>query len=538
MNVEKYLWTVAPLMAVGTAWAQEKPNIVLIMVDDMGYSDIGCYGGEIPTPHIDSLAMSGVRFTQFYNTSRSCPTRASLMTGLFQHQAGIGQMSEDPASDERGKRSHDWGTEGYKGYLNRRCVTIAEVLREAGYHTYMAGKWHLGMHGQEKWPLQRGFEHFYGILAGACSYLRPTGGRGLTLDNEKLPVPEAPYYTTDAFTDYAIRFVDSQKDAQPFFLYLAFNAPHWPLQAKEEDIRKFVDMYRQKGWDNIRNERLARQKASGLLPQDTQFAEWENRSWNELTEEEKDRAAYRMAVYAAQVHCVDYNVGRLLGYLRETGKLDNTLVIFLADNGACAEPYAELGGGKQEDINNPALSGAISYGRAWAQTSNTPFRKYKCRSYEGGISTPLIVSWSHKLGNGGGAWCRVPSYLPDVMPTIIEAAGATYPKNYRGNDIHPLVGSSLFPAIEGKTKSLHEYMYWEHQNNRAIRWGDWKAVRDETGGPWELYNIAQDRSERIDKAAEQPELLNRLIDEWNRWAKANYVLPKRLPKKNKQNVKP
>lgn len=525
----RLIWAAAPLLAANVCQAQEKPNIVLIMVDDMGYSDIGCYGGEIPTPNIDSLAMSGVRFTQFYNTSRSCPTRASLMTGLFQHQAGIGQMSEDPAPDERGRRSHDWGTPGYKGYLNHHCVTIAEVLREAGYHTYMAGKWHLGMHGQEKWPLQRGFEHFYGILSGACSYLRPSGGRGLTLDNTRLPAPDAPYYTTDAFTDYAIQFVEEQKDDKPFFLYLAFNAPHWPLQAKEEDIRKFVTLYRQKGWDRIRQERLARMTASGLLPEGIRFAEWENRRWDELTEEEKDRSAYRMAVYAAQVHCVDRNVGRLFSHLRKAGKLDNTLVIFLADNGACAEPDKELGGGRQEDINNPALSGAISYGRAWAQTSNTPFRKYKCRAYEGGISTPLIVSWAASLGDKDGQWCRVPGYLPDVMPTLIEAAGAVYPDTYRGNDIYPLAGTSLFPAIKGETVSLHEYMYWEHQNNRAIRRGDWKAVRDQSGGPWELYNVAEDRSERRNRASEYPALLKELTDEWTRWAKANFVLPKRKP---------
>ena len=229
--VKKNFLMTAPLLMASFCSAQEKPNVVLIMVDDMGYSDIGCYGGEILTPNIDALASKGVRFTQFYNTSRSCPARASLMTGLYQHQAGIGQMSEDPFKNPGQKSPNDWGVPGYKGFLNRNCVTIAEVLKEGGYHTYMAGKWHLGMHGEEKWPLQRGFERFYGILAGACSYLRPSGGRGLTLDNTKLPEPEAPYYTTDAFTDYAIRFVDEQKDDKPFFLYLAFNAPHWPLQA-------------------------------------------------------------------------------------------------------------------------------------------------------------------------------------------------------------------------------------------------------------------------------------------------------------------
>ena len=312
--VKKNFLMTAPLLMASFCSAQEKPNVVLIMVDDMGYSDIGCYGGEILTPNIDALASKGVRFTQFYNTSRSCPTRASLMTGLYQHQTGIGQMSEDPFNQPNQKSPNDWGVPGYKGFLNRNCVTIAEVLKESGYHTYMAGKWHLGMHGEEKWPLQRGFERFYGILAGACSYLRPSGGRGLTLDNTKLPVPEAPYYTTDAFTDYAIRFVDEQKDDKPFFLYLAFNAPHWPLQAKEEDIQKFTKIYREKGWDEIREARRKRMTKLGIIEPNTEFAEWENRKWNELTEQEKDKVAYRMAVYAAQVHCVDKNVSNFIKY--------------------------------------------------------------------------------------------------------------------------------------------------------------------------------------------------------------------------------
>ena len=515
---------IAPL-----CWAQEKPNVVIFLVDDMGYSDIGCYGGEIMTPNLDKLASTGVRFTQFYNTSRSCPARASLMTGLYQHQAGIGQMSEDPGTfkKETQRDINDWGSEGYQGYLNRNCVTIAEVLKENGYHTYMAGKWHLGMHGQEKWPLQRGFERFYGILAGAASYLRPEGGRGLTLDNEHLPAPEAPYYTTDAFTDHALQFVGEQKDDKPFFLYLAFNAPHWPLQAKEEDIQKFTKLYRSKGWDKIRQERYNRMQKMGIIDKNVGFAEWENRSWDELTEKEKDESAYRMAVYAAQVHCVDYNVGKVIDYLKKTKQLDNTLILFLADNGACAEPYLELGGGKQEDINNPACNNMPSYGRAWAQTSNTPFRKYKCRSYEGGISTPLIFSWNKKLGNRHGNLCTTPGYLPDIMPTVLEATGAAYPETYHGgNKIHPLVGTSLFPAITEKVPSLHEYMYWEHQGNRAIRYGNWKAIRDEAGTEWELYDIVKDRTEKNNLASQHPDVLKKLRNEWEYWAIKHNVLPK------------
>ena len=527
--MRKSIIALTPLMIAPLCWAQEKPNVVIFLVDDMGYSDIGCYGGEIMTPNLDKLASTGVRFTQFYNTSRSCPARASLMTGLYQHQAGIGQMSEDPGTfkKETQRDINDWGSEGYQGYLNRNCVTIAEVLKENGYHTYMAGKWHLGMHGQEKWPLQRGFERFYGILAGAASYLRPEGGRGLTLDNEHLPAPESPYYTTDAFTDHALQFVGEQKDDKPFFLYLAFNAPHWPLQAKEEDIQKFTKLYRSKGWDKIRQERYNRMQKMGIIDKNVGFAEWENRSWDELTEKEKDESAYRMAVYAAQIHCVDYNVGKVIDYLKKTKQLDNTLILFLADNGACAEPYLELGGGKQEDINNPACNNMPSYGRAWAQTSNTPFRKYKCRSYEGGISTPLIFSWNKKLGNRHGNLCTTPGYLPDIMPTVLEATGAAYPETYHGgNKIHPLVGTSLFPAITEKVPSLHEYMYWEHQGNRAIRYGNWKAIRDEAGTEWELYDIVKDRTEKNNLASQHPDVLKKLRNEWEYWAIKHNVLPK------------
>ena len=527
--MRKSIIALTPLMIAPLCWAQEKPNVVIFLVDDMGYSDIGCYRGEIMTPNLDKLASTGVRFTQFYNTSRSCPARASLMTGLYQHQAGIGQMSEDPGTfkKETQRDINDWGSEGYQGYLNRNCVTIAEVLKENGYHTYMAGKWHLGMHGQEKWPLQRGFERFYGILAGAASYLRPEGGRGLTLDNEHLPAPEAPYYTTDAFTDHALQFVGEQKDDKPFFLYLAFNAPHWPLQAKEEDIQKFTKLYRSKGWDKIRQERYNRMQKMGIIDKNVGFAEWENRSWDELTEKEKDESAYRMAVYAAQIHCVDYNVGKVIDYLKKTKQLDNTLILFLADNGACAEPYLELGGGKQEDINNPACNNMPSYGRAWAQTSNTPFRKYKCRSYEGGISTPLIFSWNKKLGNRHGNLCTTPGYLPDIMPTVLEATGAAYPETYHGgNKIHPLVGTSLFPAITEKVPSLHEYMYWEHQGNRAIRYGNWKAIRDEAGTEWELYDIVKDRTEKNNLASQHPDVLKKLRNEWEYWAIKHNVLPK------------
>ena len=510
-----------------------RPNVLLILADDMGYSDIGCYGGEIPTPYIDRLAENGVRFSNFYNTSRSCPSRASLMTGLFQHQAGIGQMSEDPLGSYQPSTSYnDWGTDGYKGFLNRNCVTIAEVLKESGYHTYMVGKWHLGMHDVEKWPLQRGFERFYGILSGACSYLRPSGGRGLTLDNEKLPTPESGYYTTDAFTDYALKFIEEQKDDAPFFMYVAYNAPHWPLQAHQEDIDKFVKYYRDKGWNEIREERRKRMIESGLIDKEWGLAEWENRNWDELSDTEKDEAAYRMAVYAAQVHCMDRNIGRIIQQLENKKMLDNTLVFFLSDNGACGEPYKELGGGTVEDINNPSKSGSVSYGRAWAQVSNTPYRKYKNRSYEGGISTPLIVSWKKETEVKAGKIIDVKGYLPDIMPTIIEATNSIYPKTYHGgNVITPLVGQSLLGAVKGfSTEEIHQYMYWEHGSNAACSKDGWKAVRCGENGIWELYNLKIDRTERHNEADNYPDILNDLISHWNKWATDYKVYPKRLKK--------
>ena len=276
----------------------------------------------------------------------------------------------------------------------------------------------------------------------------------------------------------------------------------------------------------------------GLIDPKMDFAEWENRKWSELSEEEKDESAYRMAVYAAQVHCVDTNVGRLLDYLKMLGKLDNTLIFFMSDNGACAEPYAELGGGKVSEINDPSRSAMPSYGRAWAQTSNTPFRKYKCRAYEGGIAAPLIVSWKGALGNKHGEWCRVPGYLPDIMPTILEATGARYPKTYHGgNAIYPLVTTILFPAFNKKVDSLHEYMFWEHKNNRAIRWGNWKAVRDEKGTEWELYDVVNDRTERSNVADQHPDVMKKLIGEWEQWAYANFVLPKHPGKEEKGGKK-
>ncbi|MEM6777468.1 MAG: arylsulfatase [Planctomycetota bacterium] len=503
------------LLALQSAWAVERPNIVLIMADDMGYSDIGCYGGEIQTPNVDALAAGGLRFTQFYNTARCCPTRAALLTGLHQHQTGIGQMTETPQAPRSDNRP------AYQGFLNRNCVTMAEVLGTAGYHTYMAGKWHLGYHGQEKWPRQRGFDRFYGAIAGATSFFKPQGTRGVTLDNQNLDPPTDPdYYTTDAFTDYAVQFLNEQQDDAPFFLYLAYTAPHWPLQARPSDVQKYVGKYRDIGWDQLRRTRLAKQKQLGIVDDSVVLPERDEgvRAWDELTDQQRDQLDYRMAVYAAMVDRMDQNIGRVIECLEDQGELDNTLILFLSDNGGCAEPYKDLGGGRFSDINNPNVSGAVSYGQGWANASNTPFRKFKVFSHEGGIATPLIVHWPAGLKTEAGSLTHTPAQLIDVMPTILDVTGATYPNSFAGHDIHPLEGMSLFNTLRGNERDPAEWMYWEHAGHAAVRHGDWKALLPRRDNQWQLYDLSNDRQEQNDLAAAMPDLVAKMSAKWQAWA--------------------
>ncbi|MEM6470398.1 MAG: arylsulfatase [Planctomycetota bacterium] len=498
------------------AIAEDRPNVVLIMADDMGYSDIGCFGGEIETPNIDRLAAGGLRFTQFYNTARCCPTRAALLTGLHQHQTGIGQMTETP----RGPRKDD--RPAYQGFLNKQCVTLAEVLKQSGYHTYMAGKWHLGYHGKEKWPRQRGFDHFYGAIAGATSFFKPRGQRGITLENTPLDPPTDPdYYTTDAFTDYAIKFVEEQKDDAPFFLYLAYTAPHWPLHAREPDIKKYVGKYRDIGWDRLRQQRLARQKELGIVASDVELPVRDEgaRAWDKLNDKQKTQLDYRMAVYAAMVDRMDQNIGRVVELLEKQGKLENTLLFFLSDNGGCAEPYKDLGGGKFEDINNPNQSGAISYGQGWANASNTPFRKFKVFSHEGGISTPLIVHWPAGLDVDAGSITSVPAQLIDLMPTVVDVTGASYPNTYNEHDILPMEGVSLVNTLKGKDRAAAPWMYWEHAGHSAVRNGDYKALLPKGASQWQLFNLTTDRQESVDLASKMPERTQSMAAQWMKWAK-------------------
>ncbi len=500
-----------------------RPNIVLIMVDDMGWSDIGSYGGEIPTPYIDSLAVNGIRFTQFYNAARCYPTRASLLTGLHPHQTGIGAATNSP----RGLIG-DHGVYGYRGYLNRNSLTLAEVLGEAGYHTYMAGKWHQGYHTPDRWPKQRGFERFYGIISGASSFFKPQGGRGLMLDNTPLPPPVTPnYYTTDAFTDYAVHFIKEQNSDDPFFLYLAYTAPHWPLHAKEGDIQKFVGKYKPIGWDKLRKQRFARQLDLGLLDESHSISPRNPgaRAWEALTEEQQDQLDYRMAVYAAMIHCVDYNVGKVIDSLKSMGKFENTMILFLADNGGCAEPYNDLGGRSFDLINDPNFSGNVSYGTAWANVSNTPFRKFKVWLNEGGISTPLIIHWPNGIDTMTNQWIRTPAYLPDIAPTFYEVAGAEYPSQKNGYDIHPLKGQSLLTAFKTGQLVQHEWMFWEHMKHRAVRRGKFKALWAREIGKWALYDIEKDRNEMHDLSELYPELLKSMTDKWETWARDAKVYP-------------
>ncbi|MBL9200662.1 MAG: arylsulfatase [Opitutaceae bacterium] len=521
------------LPGLAAAASAPRPNIVIILADDMGFSDIGCYGGEIPTPHLDALARGGLRFTQFYTTARCSPTRAALLSGLHPHQAGMGTLAEDP-----GKQAPATAALGYREVLGRDAVTIAEVLRPAGYRSYLAGKWHLGYHGAEKWPLARGFDRFYGLTSGASSFHAPTAPRGLTLDTTALPTPaQKDYYLTDAFTDHAIQFLGEHPRAQPFFLYLAFTAPHWPLHARDEDIKKFVGRYRG-GWDQLRAQRFARQRELGVIPANAQLSPRDDgaRAWDALTPEQQTQLDYRMAVYAAQVHRMDHNVGRLVAHLRERGQLDNTLILFLSDNGGCAEPYTDLGGGAFEAVNQPTAAGSggrgtgtggSSYGTGWANASNTPFRRYKSRLHQGGISTPLIAHWPAGLKTKPGATTAVPGYLTDFMPTAVELSGATYPGEFGGQKIQPTVGRSLAPVFRGGDLPGERWLFWEQYNNKAVRHGSWKAVQPaEANSTWELYDLAADPTELNDLAKSRPDKLRELTTAWEQWAKTHRVLPK------------
>ncbi|MFT5126082.1 MAG: arylsulfatase A-like enzyme [Verrucomicrobiales bacterium] len=520
---------------LATLYAAERPNIILIMVDDMGFSDIGAYGSEIETPNIDALAHGGVRFSQFYNSGRCCPTRATLMTGLHPHQVGIGHMTQSPGSTRGGG-----GPPAYQGYLNRQCVTLGEVLHEAGYATLMSGKWHLGNNARDQWPLQRGFEKYFGCLPGATRFFHPEAPRGMTLGNEPVPTPESTtdeaFYTTDAFTDYGIRFLKEEQEGQkrPSFLYLAFTAPHWPLQAFEDDIAKYRGTYKM-GWDRLRVQRYQRQIALGLIDPAGMLSERTDGipAWDSLDEEKQDEMDLKMAVYAAMIDRVDQNIGKLVSFLKHEGLFDNTLIMFLSDNGACAEG-GKLGRGNFYDVEKRNQESGNSYGEAWANVGCTPFRLYKHYAHEGGTSTPFFMHWPAKIAPHED-WYTVPGQLIDLMPTVLDVAGAAYPRKYHDHAIPALDGISLRPAFDGKVLARTQPIFIEHENNAFVRAGDWKlvgrGVAEKNGvnpAKWELYNVKEDRTETRNLAAAHPERRVELAGQWDVWAKRAHVYPKTL----------
>jgi len=418
---------------------------------------------------------------------------------------------------------------GYRGFLNHSCVTMAEALRDAGYHTYLSGKWHLGQHEYDQKPNQRGFEKFYGILAGATNYLNPSPPQRLFYNDEPA-APEGPsYYTTDAFTDYALKFIREKPGDDPFFLYLAYNAPHWPLQAPDELVKIYRGRYLC-GWDKLREERRERMLKLKIIESNCVLSprDPDVRPWDDLDESKKDEMDLRMAVYAAQIERVDWNVGRLVAFLEERGCMDNTLIMFLSDNGACAEG-GELGRGEIEEINRKEISNLmVSYGRAWANASNTPFRMFKHYVHEGGIRTPLIVHWPCGIRHTG--LIHESGHLIDLMPTVLEVSGASYPSRYHGNDIPPLEGLSLCRFFGSGERPMEQsadrYLFWEHEENCSVRRGRYKALQKYDTGHWELYDLAEDPSEIRNIAASMPEITHELSRRWYDWARTHHVIPK------------
>ena len=495
---------------------KKRPNIVLIMADDMGYSDIGCYGGEVNTPSLDRLSAGGLRFTQFYNAARCCPTRASLLTGLYPHQAGIGHMVGNK------------GYPSYQGYLNNHCVTIAEALKLAGYRTYMSGKWHVG-EKRPHWPVDRGFERYYGIVSGGANYFDITktkapGVKRTMAVNDKPFVPKPrKFYMTDAFSDNAVEFIEGHdKRKEPFFLYLAYTAPHWPLHAWPEDIAKYKGKYL-KGWDRIRKERYERMIKMGLISNKWKMTQRDPQTWPWADEKNKQLMDLKMAVYAAQIERMDYGIGRVLDKIKEIGAEENTLVLFLSDNGGCAEGGPVGFDNRKNGLPPGGVDSYMSYGLSWANASNTPFRRYKHWVHEGGIATPLIAYWPAVIKNGGSITGQV-GHIIDIMATCLNIAGIAYPKAHKGSNLIPLEGRSLLPIFKGKKRRGHDALYWEHEGNRAVRQGKWKLVAWH-GRPWELYDLQADRTELRNLADEYPRKVRELKAMYETWAKRCGVLP-------------
>ena len=522
----------------------KKPNVIVILTDDMGYSDIGCFGSEIRTPNLDRLAANGLAFTKFYNTARCSPSRASLLTGLYPHQAGMGHLSTENFKEP-----------GYADDLSKNAVTMAEVFQQAGYATYMTGKWHIAKSiskqgDQSNWPCQRGFQRFFGTLNGSGSFYDP----GTLISNNTFIAPGNNFYYTNAISDTAVKFINENPKEKPFFFYIAYTAAHWPMHAPESEVQKYKGMF-DKGWDAARQQRFEKLKKLGIISPNTVLTErgvtipaWED-------EQLKDWQVRRMEVYAAMIDIMDQGIGRIISALEKKGELENTIIFYMHDNGGCAEPLdsdqpenpltEEQKKGKAYSSDSvftgkkPVYTRAgefirsgkavvpgnantwVAYGEVWANVSNTPFRLYKHWAHEGGIATPLIVHWPKGI-KAKGQLRKQPGHLIDIMATCIDIANIDYPTAFNGNAIQPYEGKSLLPAFKNKTIK-REFIFWEHEGNRAIRAGNWKLVSkaeknkvftaaDENA--WELYDIETDPTETKNLAVKYPEKVKSMAAMW------------------------
>jgi len=513
-----------------------KPNILLILSDDMGYSDLGCYGGEVRTPNLDSLAADGLRYTQFYNTARCCPSRASLLTGLYPHQADIGHMMDDD------------GIDGYHGDLNPNTVTIAEALGRGGYSTYMSGKWHVTQFvdgPKHNWPCQRGFDDFYGIIGGAANYYQP---RTLTRNNERIEPEGDDYFLTDAISDEAVRQLRdhaANEHGKPFFQYVAYTAPHWPLHAHEKDIARYKGRF-DAGWDELRKQRVRRMVDMGIISERWTLTERDPRVKPWADAEHKQWQTRRMEVYAAQIDSMDQGIGRIMATLKDIGQWDNTLIVFMSDNGGCAEELTDertgrwvrngtvkVGTAKTRDgrdvrfgNDRSIIPGSedtySSYGVPWANLSNTPFRLYKHWVHEGGIATPFIAHWPAGI-KARGELRHQPAQLPDIMATFLDVAGIEYPSSFNGHDVKPPEGFSMVPTFTDQPHNRNT-LFWEHEGNRAVRKGKWKLV-SRYPGDWELYDMDAERTELDNVADDHPEVVQELKGLYGAWAQKCNVTP-------------
>lgn len=514
------------LLATGLAAAKDKkPNLLLIVSDDLGYSDLGCFGGEIDTPHLNGLAAEGVRFTRFYNTGRCCPSRAALLAGRYPHAVGLGHMTQDV------------GLPGYRGRLSPEALTLAQVLKPAGYRSFLSGKWHLGTDD----PTEHGFEEFYGTLVSAKRFWDSDHFLRLPEGRERRSYRPGRFHGTDALGDHALDFLGQARRTpeRPWFLYLAFNAPHFPLHAYPKDVEKYADRYHA-GWDALRENRLARMKRLGLVSPNTKLtprSPWwnygetetgDNPAWDSLPAERRADLARRMAIYAAMVDQMDRNVGRIVKNLKQAGELENTFILFTSDNGACAEWDPRGFDGKSSNHNvlyrGPALAkmglaGTFhSVGSGWANAGNTPWRLYKHFNHEGGIASPGIVHWPKGVPvERKNAVEREPAHLIDVLPTFAELAGVDSPY------VQASPGRSLLPLLRGDD-APERSLFFEHEGHRALRRGKWKLVAL-AGRPWELYDLSKDEAEMNDLAAKHPERVKKTSQAWEDWAKRNHVTP-------------